>query len=94
MKTDEACTRRGMCWQRQMNIQGSFFVCQKKPSRWFFNLRHTLQFGIGLHHAGIVLYQHIGMRCKPSRSSFGHYSGEAKFVQYLFHFGSYIYKGF
>ncbi|CAL9023025.1 unnamed protein product [Prunus brigantina] len=34
-----------------MNIQGSFLVCQKKPSRWFFNLRHTLQFGIGLHHA-------------------------------------------
>ncbi|KAI5320559.1 hypothetical protein L3X38_040267 [Prunus dulcis] len=36
-----------------MNIQGSFLVCQKKPSRWFFNLRHTLQFGIGLHHAGL-----------------------------------------
>ncbi|CAL8113715.1 unnamed protein product [Prunus armeniaca] len=36
-----------------MNIQGSFLVCQKKPSRWFFNLGHTLQFGIGLHHAGL-----------------------------------------
>ncbi|KAL6291569.1 hypothetical protein ACE6H2_009079 [Prunus campanulata] len=36
-----------------MNIQGSFLVCQKKPSIWFFNLRHTLQFGIGLHHAGL-----------------------------------------
>ncbi|KAL6284993.1 hypothetical protein ACE6H2_009383 [Prunus campanulata] len=36
-----------------MNIQGSFLVCQKNPSRWFFNLRHTLQFGIGLHHAGL-----------------------------------------
>ncbi|ONH96622.1 hypothetical protein PRUPE_7G141800 [Prunus persica] len=36
-----------------MNIQGSFLVCQKKPSRWFFNLRHTLQFGIGLHHVGL-----------------------------------------
>ncbi|CAL9008933.1 unnamed protein product, partial [Prunus brigantina] len=40
-------------------IQGSFLehlqgrLCQKKPSRWFFNLRHTLQFGIGLHHAGL-----------------------------------------
>ncbi|CAL9014793.1 unnamed protein product, partial [Prunus brigantina] len=34
-------------------IQGSFLVCQKKPSRWFFILRHTLQFGIGLHHAGL-----------------------------------------
>ncbi|CAL2279937.1 unnamed protein product, partial [Prunus armeniaca] len=82
-----------------INIQGSFLVCQKKPSRWFFNLRHTLQFGIGLHHAGlndkdgslveelfannkiqaflsylsIGLYQHIGMGCKPSRSSSGHY---------------------
>ncbi|CAL9008291.1 unnamed protein product, partial [Prunus brigantina] len=39
--------------QRQMNIQGSFLVCQKKPSRWFFDLRNTLQFGIGLHHAGL-----------------------------------------
>ncbi|CAL8177877.1 unnamed protein product, partial [Prunus armeniaca] len=36
-----------------MNIQCSFLVCQKKPDRWFFNLRHTLQFGIGLHHAGL-----------------------------------------
>ncbi|CAL2281022.1 unnamed protein product [Prunus armeniaca] len=36
-----------------MNIQGSFLVCQKNPSRWFFNLGHTLQFGIGLHHAGL-----------------------------------------
>ncbi|CAL2236236.1 unnamed protein product [Prunus armeniaca] len=42
-QTDEACTRKGMC----------FLVCQKKPSRWFFNLRHTLQSGIGLHHAGL-----------------------------------------
>ncbi|ONI15262.1 hypothetical protein PRUPE_3G033700 [Prunus persica] len=39
--------------QGQMNIQGSFLVCQKKPNRWFFNLKHTLQFGIGLHHAGL-----------------------------------------
>ncbi|CAL2250747.1 unnamed protein product [Prunus armeniaca] len=52
MKRDEACTRTGMCWQCQM-IQGSFLVCQKKPSGWFFNLRHSLQFGIGLHHAGL-----------------------------------------
>ncbi|CAL8177850.1 unnamed protein product [Prunus armeniaca] len=36
-----------------MNVQCSFLVCQKKPDRWFFNLRHTLQFGIGLHHAGL-----------------------------------------
>ncbi|CAL8997519.1 unnamed protein product [Prunus brigantina] len=50
MKTDEACTRRGM-WC--MNIQDSFLICQKKPSRWSFNLRHTLPFGIGLHHAGL-----------------------------------------
>ncbi|CAL9023820.1 unnamed protein product [Prunus brigantina] len=53
MNTDEACTRRVMCWQCQMNIQGSFLVYQKKPSRWFFNLGHTLQFGTGLHHAGL-----------------------------------------
>ncbi|KAI5336660.1 hypothetical protein L3X38_015928 [Prunus dulcis] len=39
--------------QGQMNIQGSFLVCQKKRSRWFFNLKHTLQFDIGLHHAGL-----------------------------------------
>ena len=36
-----------------MDIQGSFLVYQKKPSIWFFNLRHTLQFVIGLHHAGL-----------------------------------------
>ncbi|CAL2235668.1 unnamed protein product [Prunus armeniaca] len=36
-----------------MNIQDGFLICQKKPSRWFFNLRHTLPFGIGLHHAGL-----------------------------------------
>ncbi|KAI5355723.1 hypothetical protein L3X38_008618 [Prunus dulcis] len=39
--------------QPYMNIQDSFLICQKKPSRWFFNLRHTLPFGIGLHHAGL-----------------------------------------
>ncbi|CAL2281190.1 unnamed protein product [Prunus armeniaca] len=60
----EACTRSPIFKIQILGLEplsqlklGFFFlrflVCQKKPSRWFFNLGHTLQFGIGLHHAGL-----------------------------------------
>ncbi|CAL2269866.1 unnamed protein product [Prunus armeniaca] len=79
----EACTRSpifkiqvlGLEPLSQMNIQGSFLVCQKKPSRWFFNLGHTLQFGIGLHHAGLndkdgPLVTRTTTFCNPLRECF------------------------
>ncbi|CAL8177856.1 unnamed protein product [Prunus armeniaca] len=51
---DEACTRSSIFKiQIKLGFFFHFLVCQKKPDRWFFNLRHTLQFGIGLHHAGL-----------------------------------------
>ncbi|CAL2249036.1 unnamed protein product [Prunus armeniaca] len=85
MKTDEACTHRGM-WcvsdmKRQRNEHEACtpFATSDQHPRQFLDrslveeLFANNKIQAFLFYLSIGLYQHIGMGCKPSRSSSGHH---------------------